>query len=45
MKIEHLAIWASDLERLKHFYVIYFGAVAGEKYVNPKKHFESYFLS
>jgi lactoylglutathione lyase len=45
MKIEHLAIWARDLERLKNFYQAYFGAVAGEKYVNPKKQFESYFLS
>jgi len=45
MKIEHLAIWAEDLERLKEFYTAYFGAAAGEKYHNPKKQFESYFLS
>lgn len=45
MKIEHIAIWAQDLERLKGFYTEYFGAVAGEKYSNPKKQFESYFLS
>lgn len=45
MKIEHLAIWAHDLEQLKNFYQTYFGAVAGEKYVNSKKQFESYFLS
>lgn len=45
MKIEHLAIWANDLERLKNFYIKYFGASANEKYVNPKKQFESYFLS
>src|SRR5688572_26424164 len=45
MKIEHIAIWATDLERLKNFYVGYFQAVAGEKYINEKKNFQSYFLS
>jgi lactoylglutathione lyase len=45
MKIEHLAIWVNDLEKVKDFYETYFDAKAGEKYVNPKKHFESYFLS
>lgn len=45
MKIEHLAIWVKDLERTKRFYETYFGASAGEKYINPKKQFESYFLS
>jgi lactoylglutathione lyase len=45
MKIEHIAIWAKDLEKLKHFYLKYFGAAAGEKYMNPVKKFESYFLS
>lgn len=45
MKIEHIAIWARDLEKLKSFYERYFGARAGTKYVNPKKEFESYFLS
>ena len=44
-RIEHLAIWAKDLERLKAFYVKYFQAVAGEKYRNNAKNFESYFLS
>jgi lactoylglutathione lyase len=45
MRIEHIAIWANDLEHLKRFYEIYFGATAGDKYVNPVKKFESYFLS
>ena len=45
MKIEHVAIWAKDLETLKEFYVIYFDAQANHKYVNPAKGFESYFLS
>jgi len=44
MKIEHIAIWAKDLERVKHFYEKYFHVTAGEKYFNPRKNFESYFL-
>ena len=28
MKTEHVAIWARDLERLKAFYEMYFGAHA-----------------
>lgn len=45
MKIEHIALWTKDLERLRAFYEHYFHAKAGEKYINPKKQFESYFLS
>ncbi|MGL6125682.1 lactoylglutathione lyase [Chryseobacterium ureilyticum] len=45
MKIEHIAIWVKDLERSKEFYQKYFGAVSNEKYHNPVKNFESYFLS
>lgn len=44
MHIEHVAIWARDLERLKDFYCRYFGACAGAKYFNPRKQFSSYFL-
>lgn len=29
MKIEHLAIWTNDLERLRSFYGRYFGVTAG----------------
>ena len=45
MKIEHLAIWVSDLEAAKTFYTTYFGAKGGQKYHNPNKNFTSYFLS
>ena len=45
MKIEHLAIWTSDLETLKSFYVKHFGARSNEKYHNPTRQFSSYFLS
>lgn len=45
MRIEHLAIWVSDLEPMKAFYQKYFDLQANEKYFNPKKEFSSYFLS
>jgi lactoylglutathione lyase len=45
MKLEHVALWTTDLDRSVRFYVEFFGAVAGPKYANPKKAFESCFLS
>ena len=45
MRIEHIAIWTPDLERLRQFYETYFGGRANAKYVNPRKQFESYFLT
>jgi lactoylglutathione lyase len=45
MRIEHIAVWTQDLERLADFYSTYFGATPGAKYANPTKGFESRFLS
>jgi len=45
LKIEHLAIWVQDLEKMKSFYEKYFHVKSGELYFNPKKNFKSYFLS
>jgi len=45
MRIEHVALWTSDLDRLVAFYVRYFGAVPGPKYINCSRRFESYFLA
>lgn len=45
MKIEHIAIWTRHLEFLKDYYVKYFGGIPGNKYHNPKKQFQSYFLT
>ena len=45
MYINHIAIWVSDLEAVKDFYVNYFDMTCGEKYHNPSKRFSSYFLS
>ena len=44
MTLEHVAIWTNDLERLKTFYCTWFGGVSNEKYFNPNKNFESYFI-
>lgn len=45
MKIDHIALWVTNLEGMKQFYTHYFGAVSNEKYTNTTRHFESYFLS
>lgn len=45
MKIDHLAIWTSDLEKLKIFYCQYFGGESGALYHNPAKNYTSYFIS
>jgi len=44
MKIEHVAIWAKDIEKLRNFYVHYLGARSDEKYTNDDTKFSSYFL-
>ena len=45
MRIEHIAVWTHHLERLRSFYETYFAGRANTKYVNPRKQFESYFLT
>jgi lactoylglutathione lyase len=45
VKVEHVALWALDLERVCAFYVERLGARAGELYVNEAKGFRSRFLS
>jgi lactoylglutathione lyase len=45
VRIEHVALWTLDLERLAAFYETYFGARVGAPYVNAAKGFESRFLS
>jgi lactoylglutathione lyase len=45
MMIDHVAIWTTQLERLKDYYIKYFHCCANEKYLNNDKHFESYFVS
>lgn len=45
MFIEHIAIWCSDLEKMKAFYCKWFNATANEIYHNHAKKYASYFLS
>ena len=45
MRIEHIAIWTRDLEKMREFYLEYFNLRSGEKYYNPGKQFSSYFLA
>lgn len=45
MRINHVAVWVKDLDRMKIFYEKYFSASASELYQNRKKGFKSYFLS
>jgi lactoylglutathione lyase len=45
MKIDHVAIWTTQLEILKSYYVRYFNGRANNKYVNKETGFESYFIS
>ncbi len=45
MTLEHVAIWTDQLEKLKDYYTKYFGGKPNDKYTNPTKGFQSYFLS
>lgn len=44
MRIEHVAMWVRDIDRVAGFYARYFGARIGELYRNERKGFESRFL-
>jgi lactoylglutathione lyase len=43
--LEHIALWTTQLERLKDFYIHHFNGVAGPRYENPSKDFASYFIA
>ena len=45
ISIEHVALYTSDLEAARDFFVRYFHATAGPPYHNPTKQFRSYFLT
>jgi lactoylglutathione lyase len=44
VRIEHVALWTADIERLRAFYELHLGARPGDRYENPGKGFASYFL-
>lgn len=45
MKIEHVAIWANDIDKVCEFYRKYFGGVVHPIYHNPAKQFTSRFVT
>ena len=45
MKIEHIAIWVKDLEKIRSFYEKYFGVTSSDLYHNQNTGFKSYFLT
>jgi lactoylglutathione lyase len=45
VKLDHVAIWAVDIERMRAFYEKYFDARSTPKYENERKRFTSYFLT
>jgi lactoylglutathione lyase len=44
MRIEHVALWVKDLERMRRFYVDLLGGCSGPEYLNAGKGFRSYFI-
>ena len=45
MRIEHVAIYVSDLERARQFFTAYLDGRSNEGYHNPKTGLRSYFIS
>lgn len=45
MRIEHVAMYANDLEKTKDFFVKYLGGHSNSGYYNKETHFRSYFIS
>ena len=45
MKIEHVAIWVRDIDKVGEFYRKYFGGVVHPIYRNPAKQFTSRFIT
>ena len=45
VSINHVAVYAHDLEAVRDFYVRYFGATSNDQYHNPTTGLRTYFLS
>ena len=45
MKIDHIAVYVSDLEKTRVFYEKYFDAKSNNQYHNPKTGLQTYFLT
>ncbi len=44
MRISHIAIWTTDLEGMRNFYLHYFDASSSTPYFNHTRDFKSYFI-
>lgn len=45
MRIDHVGLWAVDLERLRAFYETYFGGRSGPRFEDPRYGFASYLVA
>lgn len=45
MRVEHVAVYVSDLEKTRDFFESFFEGTSGERYHNKNSGFMSYFLS
>jgi lactoylglutathione lyase len=45
MTIDHIGVWTDNLERMRAYYINYFGGTSGDKYTNHATQFSSYFIS
>lgn len=45
IRIDHAAMYVTDLERSRQFYSEYFGGEPGERYHNPRTGLTTYFLT
>ena len=45
VRVDHVALWVLDLERMREFYVRRFGGRSGPLYHNQRTGFRSYFVS
>ena len=45
MKIEHIALFCKDLERMRQFFIDHFEAVSNELYHNPRTGLRTYILT
>ncbi len=45
IKIEHIALYVSELEKSRDFFIKYFGATSNSGYHNPATGFRSFFLT
>ncbi|MBQ8143720.1 MAG: glyoxalase, partial [Butyricicoccus sp.] len=45
MRIDHIALYVSDLETMRTFYASYFGGISNQMYHNPRTGLKTYFLT